>query len=136
MVFVSFLKRLFRPKTEVVPGTRQTGIEGEVLAAQYLTRHGLRVKERNWRCKFGELDLICRDGEEYVFVEVKASRRLISWQPEDRVNFRKQQKLKSLATLYRKVHAIDAPFRFDIVAVWWEDNKPQIRHIENVFPMR
>ncbi len=119
MAFVSFLKRIFHRQMKAVPATKQTGFDGEALAAQYLTRQGLRIKERNWRCRLGELDLICRDGEEYVFVEVKASRRRSSWLPEDRVNFRKQQKIKSLARRYLKIHTIDAPYRFDIVAVWW-----------------
>ena len=123
-MFVNIFKRIFRRRpAEALTATRRTGVEGEALAAQYLTRHGLRVVERNWRCKLGELDLICRERDEFVFVEVKANRHLSAWLPEDRVNYKKQQKLKSLAHRYLKVHAIDAPYRFDIIAVWWEDDQ-------------
>jgi putative endonuclease len=50
---------------------KASGDAAEHLAADYLTRHGLRVLERNWRVRGGEIDLICRDGEMLVFVEVR-----------------------------------------------------------------
>ena len=47
------------------------GRKGEALAADFLTEAGMRVVDRNWRCSQGEIDLVARDGDELVFVEVK-----------------------------------------------------------------
>ncbi|MDD5087655.1 MAG: YraN family protein [bacterium] len=87
---------------------------------------------RNWRCSIGELDPVCRQGETYVFVEVKASRKPSALPPEARINGRKYRKLLSVTAAYRKYHSVKAPCRLDAVAVWWEDGKPIIRHFENV----
>lgn len=133
-MFESFFK-IFRPKPRIsLPQTdAEIGKRGEEIAAQFLRSKGFRVVERNWKCPLGEFDLICRDKDVFVFVEVKSSLKLAAVSPEARVNPRKQHKLHVLARYYIKHKAIQAPCRFDVVAVWWENQEPQIRHIENAF---
>ncbi|MEQ1518096.1 MAG: YraN family protein [Usitatibacteraceae bacterium] len=57
-------------------GTRKTGDDGEKLAETYLTKQGLTLVERNYRCRYGEIDLIMREGETLVFVEVRLRKPL------------------------------------------------------------
>ncbi len=132
-MFGSFFSKLF-PKTDpVTVSDRQIGIAGEKAAADYLRDHGFRIIERNWRCRIGEIDLIGIDNSEYVIVEVKSSKKLGSLPPEFRVQAKKRRKLDALAELYMKSRAIDAPYRIDVISVWWENNHVQIRHIPNAY---
>lgn len=128
----SIFSKLFKNASKPTPEHSEVGRAGEAAAADYLRRSGYQVLERNWRCPIGELDLVCRRGETYVFVEVKASRHRTELPPEVRINARKQRKLLSVAAAYRKSHSLNAPCRIDAVTVWWQDGKPVIRHIENV----
>jgi len=89
--------------------------------------------ERNWRCSFGEIDLVADQQGTCVFVEVKTSEKLHWIRPENRVHLRKQAKLRQLAQYYVKRHRVTSPCRFDVIAVWWEDGKPHIKHYENAF---
>jgi putative endonuclease len=114
----------------------EIGARGEAIAAEYLRAKGYRILDRNWTCAIGELDLVCRDRDMLVFVEVKSSLVLGAVPPEARVNFRKQRKLIALARFYSKRNALQNPGRFDVVAVWWQNKEPQIRHIENAFSIR
>lgn len=95
---------------------------GEDLAAQYLADAGYEVIDRNWKCKLGELDIICKlkQGREkiLVFVEVKTKGGAGWGSPEEMVDKRKQQKLILVAQEYLRQHQLKkAAFRFDIVAV-------------------
>jgi putative endonuclease len=112
---------------------RDTGAAGEAVAERHLVKAGMRILERNWTCVLGEVDIIGRDGDAIVFIEVKSSRLLGSVPPEFRVNRDKQRKLRSLARFYLKHRGLDDPCRFDVISVWWEGNSPQLRHIENAF---
>ncbi len=110
-----------------------TGEQGEALAARHLIRNGYRIIERNWRCSFGEVDIIAVHKDVCVFVEVKSSGKLHWIRPEDRVRSRKQAKLRKLAHYYVKRQRIESPCRFDVIAVWWENGEPQLKHLENAF---
>jgi putative endonuclease len=134
VAFANFLKRLRKTTASDSPLTdSQIGSEGESAAARYLENQGFSLLERNWSCSIGEVDLICRNGEGITFVEVKTSRKSSAWPPETRVNHDKQRRLRSLASYYIKQHHLDAPCRFDVVAVWWEEGQMKLRHIENAF---
>lgn len=91
---------------------------GERLAAQELTRLGYRVLERNFRCSYGEIDLIAEEGDDVVFVEVKTRRGNAYGLPEEAVTARKQQKLVQVATCYLDQHEwMERSWRIDVVAV-------------------
>ncbi len=112
---------------------RLLGDRGERAAARFLRRQGLRVLLRGYRTRFGEIDLIARDGETLVFVEVKARRQGV---PAEAVTAEKQRRITLAALQFLRKHGLlDVRSRFDIVAIVWPDERgqPQIEHIPNAF---
>ncbi|MBK6766909.1 MAG: YraN family protein [bacterium] len=116
-----------------VTPARKLGNAGEDVAARYLEGVGMRIVERNWQAKFGELDIICMEKDVVVFIEVKSAGKVTSFLPENRVNHDKQQRIKRLARAYLRRRRWDLPIRFDIVTVVWEGDRPEINHIINAF---
>ncbi len=109
----------------------RTGAEGERVAAAHLRALGLTVEEWNYRTRFGEIDLIARDGETLVFVEVKTRRNADYGAPEEAVTPRKQRRLTLAAQEYLKERGLeDASWRIDVVAITLSPNGPaSIAHI-------
>ena len=113
---------------------RKWGKAGEDLAASFLEQSGLKILERNFRFERGEIDLIAEDGEELVFIEVKARRSNAFGAPEDAVTEKKQEQVHSVADGYLFIHDIDdRPCRFDIVAIEFQNEMAEIRHIRDAF---
>jgi putative endonuclease len=113
---------------------RIQGKAGEDLAAGYLEQQGLKIIERNYRFERGEIDLIAEEGDELVFVEVKARRSAAFGSPEEAVTEEKQEQVHTVAEGYLFEHDIDnRPCRFDVVAIEFRNNKVDIRHIRNAF---
>lgn len=101
-----------------MPTTLALGAHGERIAVAYLTRAGLRILDRNWRCREGELDIVARDTGAIVFCEVKARRGAGYGSPVEAVTERKQHKLRLLAQRWLAAHDEHAPeLRFDVVGV-------------------
>ncbi len=90
---------------------------GEELAARRLSAAGYEIVTRNWRCRAGELDLVARQGECLVLVEVRTRRGKALGPPEESITPAKQARLITLAEAY--VQAVDWPgdWRIDVVAV-------------------
>jgi len=112
---------------------RLLGERGERAAARYLRRHGMRVLLRGYRTRWGEIDLIAREADILVFVEVKARRRGV---PAEAVASEKQRRLTLTALHFlRRYQLLDQRSRFDIVAIVWPDDRrpPEIAHIRNAF---
>lgn len=113
---------------------RKCGKAGEDLATHFLEQSGLKILERNFRFEHGEIDLIAEEGEELVFVEVKARRSNTFGTPEDAVTEKKQEQIHNVAEGYLFMHKIDdRPCRFDIVAIDYQNGSAKIRHIRNAF---
>jgi len=93
---------------------RSAGAAAEAIAAAYLTRQGLRVLERNWRMRGGEIDLICSDGEMLVFVEVRLRTRADYGGAAASITVAKQRRLILAARHYLSGRP-EAPCRFDAV---------------------
>ena len=115
---------------------RQTlGRAAEDAAARHLGRAGFTVLDRNVRLGHGEIDLVCRDGDVLVFVEVKC--RHASWgdTPAAAVSWHKQRRLTRLAQHYLKWRRLDGVrCRFDVVSVTVDEvGAPRIVHIRNAF---
>lgn len=109
------------------------GAKGEREAARYLRRRGMRIILRGYRTLYGEIDLVARDGETLVFVEVKSRRRGV---PAESVSAEKQRRLTLAALQFLKRHdLLEQATRFDVVAIVWPDDrqKPQIEHLRNAF---
>lgn len=111
------------------------GRRGERTAARYLRKAGLRVLTTGFRTLGGELDVIAREGDTLVFVEVKTRR---SGDPVEAVTDEKQKRLTRAAFGFLRKHRLIEPnvaWRFDIVAIVWPDDRgaPQIQHFRNAF---
>lgn len=110
---------------------------GERLAAGFLRKRGLKILQRNVRSKLGEIDLIARQGDEVVFVEVK-TRTGDAWgDPELAVSPSKQRKISLTALAFAERHNLRGhPLRFDVVAVVLHPGaEPEITHYPDAFPL-
>ncbi len=110
------------------------GRRGERLAARYLRRAGLQVIASRFRLRCGEIDLIALDGDQVVFVEVKARRGTGFGMPADSITRRKQRKLARVALAFlsgRGWH--ERPCRFDVVELLERGERQEIRHIRDAF---
>ncbi|MBI5463626.1 MAG: YraN family protein [Ignavibacteriales bacterium] len=114
--------------------TRQRGNQGEDLAAEFLQRQGFTILQRNYRFERGEIDIVAQQGNEIVFVEVKARRSATFGAPEEAVDERKQAQLRRVADGYLFEHQLeDQLCRFDIVAVDYASGALEIRHLQHAF---
>ncbi|MEO0085210.1 MAG: YraN family protein [candidate division WOR-3 bacterium] len=94
------------------------GEAGEQLARTYLARRGLKVIEANHRSRLGEIDLVCRDADTIVFIEVKTRASGRFGAPAAAVNLRKQARLRRLAEEYLIANDLEsAPVRFDVLSI-------------------
>jgi len=119
------------------PEHLRRGRIGEEAARRYLRGRGLKPLTTNFRSPRGELDLICRDGDCLVFVEVK-TRTSGQWtRPAAAVNARKRRLLTRTAFDYlAKLHHPPVKLRFDIVEVLLEEGRvAEVRHLPNAFPL-
>jgi putative endonuclease len=110
---------------------RETGILGEEAAVRFLENKGFEIITRNFATKFGEIDIIFKDGEKTVFAEVKTKKGKDFGTPEEMFTRGKLSKVKRMATLYLKGEEV--PCRIDMIAVEM-DNSGQItdiRHYQN-----
>ena len=114
------------------PTAKARGDRGEALVADELVRRGCQILARNFRCRFGELDLIALDGGTLCFVEVKLRSETRYGLPREAVTPAKQRKLRTTAAYYLATHDCDLPARFDVAevydgavgnprVVYWED---------------
>lgn len=117
--------------------TKQDGDWGEALVEKYLSERGCRIVEKEWRCRFGEIDLIAEKDGVLLFVEVKLRTNLQYGAPREYVTAKKQEKLRSTALLYLSMHGLDASARFDVAEVYTDVHhsarSTRIEYIENAF---
>ncbi|WP_133405558.1 YraN family protein [Parashewanella tropica] len=105
------------------------GQQGEQQAKAYLIKHGLRFINANVRYSFGELDLIMRDGQHWVFVEVKLRTNPNFGGAISAISSKKMHRIRNAANAYIQHNRIQAPCRFDVVAI---DNQ-QVQWIKGAF---
>lgn len=109
------------------------GDSGEDLAARFLKKKKLKILARQYKTKIGEIDLIAKEGDEIVFVEVKARRSLEFGYPEEAVTAIKIEKIHRVGLEYLKEKKLSrVEYRIDVIAIEFENNVPKITHIENV----
>ena len=100
------------------PDRKRFGASGEDLASNWLQQHGYRVVARNWRCPRGELDIVCEQGDEFVFVEVKSRRGNLLGAPEEAVTPAKQRRLIRAAQYFLLQRSQEQrSYRIDVIAV-------------------
>lgn len=113
---------------------KSSGAWGEDLALKYMTSRGYKLVERNYRTRYGELDLILRKDELLVFVEVKLRRGIGFGHPLEAVTPHKQATLRSLAEQYLADNDPDFDtLRFDVVGILADRDEVRVSHIEDAF---
>ena len=113
---------------------RDVGILGEKLARDFLEERGYRIRETNYRCPEGEIDIIARHEDFLVFIEVRTRKSLEFGSPEESITPAKMGRLRTVAARYRQSHDNLLPsWRIDVVAVEldYEDKISRIELIEN-----
>ncbi len=113
---------------------RQLGDAGEDLAAAALKRQGYKILERNYVAPLGEVDLIARQGQTYVFIEVKTRKNERFGTPQEAVHPAKQNKLRRLADYYLKQKRLgEVEVRFDVVGIIMGEERPRVEIIQDAF---
>jgi len=114
--------------------TSESGTAAESLACDYLRQAGLVLVTRNYRSPYGEIDLVMRDGETLIFVEVRYRQSSRFGTPAETVNAAKQAKIRATAEHYLQLQRkwAQSPCRFDILAVEGSDSR-QVRWLQNAF---
>lgn len=112
-----------------------TGKIGEELATNLLTKKGYKILETNYVCNIGEIDIIAKLESVIVFVEVKTSSSLKYGLPKERINYKKINKIKNVATCYLKYKGLlnKVSVRFDCIEIVGDSLDYKIEHIENIF---
>lgn len=138
--FISHISHLFSnqpppSKNSDIPpqDTKHFGSWGEDLARSFLEKQGLTFVSQNYRCKVGEIDLIFRDKEEWVFVEVKARKTTQYGLPQEAITPKKARKLAMVSIFFlQQQKKEDDEYRIDVIAVSLNpDKSPSIEHIKN-----
>ena len=106
---------------------------GEELAVNYLIGKGYEILERNWRNIHKEIDIVAKDGQYLVIVEVKTRQTDEYGDPDIAVTRKKQRMLISAANSYIFRNHLEMETRFDIISIIFRNGEPVIEHIEDAF---
>jgi putative endonuclease len=117
---------------------RLFGDRGERLAVRHLKKSGLKIVTRNYRNRFGEIDIIALDGQTIVFVEVKTRKSNAAGNPLEAVDEAKQAKIIRVAEAYLKQRRLfENSVRFDVIGIVWNEDelnsKPELTHVRHAF---
>lgn len=111
-----------------------TGKHGEELAERYLSDKGYETITRNYRCRFGEIDIIATKANIIIFVEVKTRTHQRYGLPRESVTYSKQRVIIKTAQQYIQRYKIkNTLFRFDVIEVYYDEHPIKIIHIDNAF---
>lgn len=115
---------------------RRIGHLGEQIAAAYLSEHGFQILDYNFTARYGELDLVAREGGQLVFVEVKTRSSLSCGYPETAVSAAKLEKMENAALVWLQKHPdVEDNYRFDLISIrLGSDNVvDDLQHFINVY---
>lgn len=113
---------------------RKLGIQGEEMAAMYLTKNGYQIITRNYYTRYGELDIICEKNNTIIFVEVKTRTSTRYGLPQEAVTNMKIAHLKKAAMIYlNSLNKRYREIRFDVIAILITGEKNEISHIIGAF---
>jgi putative endonuclease len=113
---------------------KELGRTSEEAAAQFIRNKGLKILVQNYRCRYGEIDIVARDGECLVFVEVRSSRGSHFADPKESVGARKRRTLSKVALNYLKEKGLlESRSRFDVVTVIGLGAEARLEWMKNAF---
>lgn len=111
-----------------------TGRRGEAAAAAYLKKKKYKIAGLNYRCRFGEIDVIAENRKYIVFTEVKLRKSAAFAEAKEFVTAAKQRRILTTAQLYLQQHPTEKQPRFDVIEIYGDGGEIQkINHIENAF---
>ena len=111
----------------------ELGKWGENIAAEYLQKKGYEILERDWKSGHHDLDIIAKDEDTLVIIEVKTRRNRLFGDPEEAIDFRKRQSLQSAINHYVKSQRTNCRVRFDVISIVGTiGSQPEIDHIIDV----
>lgn len=114
---------------------QQFGADSESMAVTFLKENGYKIIERNYRTKIGEIDIIAKDKDTIVFIEVKA-RKSRAYNPKEAVTSSKKRKISMVALYYLKsTRQINKRARFDVVAIDSAKKSGAVEIIKNAFEL-
>lgn len=114
--------------------TRKAGSEAEAIVAEYIGACGLVLEQKNYTTPYGEADIIAKDGDTFVFIEVKARRSTKYGKPAEAVTKQKKLRYLRIAQYYFMNGEIDDfKVRFDVAEVYTSDGKNSVNYIKNAF---
>lgn len=113
----------------MVANKQSLGKSGEDFAVRLVTEAGLKIITRNYRCPKGEMDIIARDGEALVFIEVRTRRSSYRGWGEESITRQKAQRLQAIASYYvvQQGYLNWPSLRFDVVAIRWLRENPEVK---------
>ena len=115
---------------------QEIGKKGETVAVHYLKKQGYRIIEQNYRSKAGEIDIIAREKQSLVFVEVKTRSSRSFGSPKWAITPKKQKAISMAALYYLKMtHQNDVDARFDVVSILLQGEDTQIELVRNAFDL-
>lgn len=112
------------------------GRQGEQVAEEFLRAQGYVILVRNYRVSFGEIDIIARDRQTLIFVEVRTHTGDAFGDPLASVNLRKQRQIAKAALHYLARNGLlEREARFDVVGIRWANGQAQLTHIKGAFDL-
>ena len=111
----------------------ELGKWGEEIAAAFVEKKGYEILQRDWKSGHHDLDIIAKDEDTLVIIEVKTRRNRLFGNPEEAIDYKKRLSLQSAINHFVKSNHINAPVRFDIISiVGMIGSTPEIDHIKDV----
>ena len=118
---------------------QELGKKGEALAEKFLKDKGFRIIQRNYRCKIGEIDLICEKEKVLIFCEVKSRRSIVFGIPAEAIDSKKIRHIRRVASWFltqkmciNRLYS-DYDMRFDLVEAVFVNEEYELNHVENAF---
>lgn len=109
------------------------GKEGEEIALQYLIKNGYMIIKRNFRCRQGEIDIIAKNKDEFVFIEVKTRTNMSYGSPIDSITYYKKKRILKTIKYYSYLNRLENSFiRIDAIQIYIKNNKIYLSHIKGV----
>jgi putative endonuclease len=113
---------------------KELGDRGEDIAAKYLQQQGYRIVQRNYRSRYGEVDIICAQHGILVFVEVKTRTSNAFGSPEESITPTKQAHIRKVALIYLDSYPqAFREIRFDVIGILMNGGEPRINHLVAAF---
>lgn len=114
---------------------KELGERGEKAAQLFMIERGYEILETNWRCSYGEIDIIAREGDELIFCEVKTRKTTSAGIPEEAVTAQKRERYRKMARLYLARNEVPhATVRFDVIGIYaLNETQALLRYVRHAF---